>query len=138
MLHPWTLDPLTGEELAPFTTFSIAMIHRQSRGQLPLFVAGLERYKRLAVRGGGVGWGCGQGVAWHPALGAAHGGGGGGGRHARREQHCANTCCTSPPSPVLQPGDRVLIAEACNHNRITADCNDIGCVQVCVMCECVS
>jgi hypothetical protein len=30
----------------------------------------------------------------------------------------------------LQEGDRVLIAEACNHNRITEMCNDIGMVQV--------
>jgi hypothetical protein len=30
----------------------------------------------------------------------------------------------------LVPGDRVLIAEACNHNRITDHCNDIGMVQV--------
>ena len=51
ILHPWTLDPVTGAELAPFTTFSIAMIHRQSRGQLPLFVAGLERFKALKVGG---------------------------------------------------------------------------------------
>ena len=51
ILHPWTLDPSTGAELAPFTTFSIAMIHRQSRGQLPLFVAGLERFKALKVGG---------------------------------------------------------------------------------------
>lgn len=27
-------------------------------------------------------------------------------------------------------GDRVLIAEACNHNRITDVCNDIGMVQI--------
>jgi len=30
----------------------------------------------------------------------------------------------------LRPGDRVLIAEACNHNRITDICNDIGMVQI--------
>jgi hypothetical protein len=30
----------------------------------------------------------------------------------------------------LSPGDRVLIAEACNHNRITDHCNDIGMVQI--------
>ena len=30
----------------------------------------------------------------------------------------------------LQDGDRVLISEACNHNRITSACNDIGMVQV--------
>ena len=30
---------------------------------------------------------------------------------------------------ALKPGDRVLIAEACNHNRITDICNDIGMVQ---------
>lgn len=76
ILHPWTLDPQTGEELVPFTTFSIAMIHRQSRGQLPLFVEGLEAFKRL------------------------------------------------------KSGDRVLVAEACNHNRITEICNDIGMVQI--------
>ena len=31
---------------------------------------------------------------------------------------------------MLQAGDRVLVAEACNHNRITDVCNDIGMVQV--------
>ncbi|EFN57384.1 hypothetical protein CHLNCDRAFT_142788 [Chlorella variabilis] len=76
ILHPWTLDPATGDELVPFTTFSIAMIHRQSRGQLPLFVRGLERFKSLRA------------------------------------------------------GDKVLVAEACNHNRITDICNDIGMVQI--------
>jgi hypothetical protein len=30
----------------------------------------------------------------------------------------------------LTSGDRVLIAEACNHNRITDHCNDIGMVQI--------
>lgn len=30
----------------------------------------------------------------------------------------------------LVAGDRVLIAEACNHNRITQQCNDIGMVQI--------
>jgi hypothetical protein len=30
----------------------------------------------------------------------------------------------------LTAGDRVLIAEACNHNRITDHCNDIGMVQI--------
>ena len=41
------------------------------------------------------------------------------------------------PAPAPQSGgkplaasDRVLIAEACNHNRITSDCNDIGMVQL--------
>ncbi|GAB4823876.1 hypothetical protein N2152v2_010922 [Parachlorella kessleri] len=76
IVHPWTLDEATGDELVPFTTFSIAMIHRQSQGQLPLFVEGIERYKSL------------------------------------------------------KEGDRVLIAEACNHNRITEMCNDIGMVQI--------
>ncbi|KAL4444885.1 hypothetical protein ABPG77_003935 [Micractinium sp. CCAP 211/92] len=76
VLHPWTLDPQTGQELVPFTTFSIAMIHRQSRGQLPLFAQGLQAFKNLKA------------------------------------------------------GDRVLVAEACNHNRITDICNDIGMVQI--------
>ncbi|KAG2449994.1 hypothetical protein HYH02_000098 [Chlamydomonas schloesseri] len=31
---------------------------------------------------------------------------------------------------TLQEGDRVLISEACNHNRITTACNDIGMVQI--------
>nr|AGH33866.1 hydrogenase maturase HydF [Paratrimastix pyriformis] len=31
---------------------------------------------------------------------------------------------------TLRPGDRVLVAEACNHNRIAAVCNDIGTVQL--------
>jgi hypothetical protein len=30
----------------------------------------------------------------------------------------------------LSASDHVLIAEACNHNRITSDCNDIGMVQL--------
>lgn len=34
------------------------------------------------------------------------------------------------PCRALQAGDRVLVAEACNHNRITDICNDIGMVQV--------
>ena len=34
------------------------------------------------------------------------------------------------PACSLQEDDRVLIAEACNHNRITEMCNDIGMVQV--------
>jgi hypothetical protein len=76
VVHPWTLDPSTGRELAPFTTFSIAMIQRQSGGRLPLFVRGLQAFRRL------------------------------------------------------RPGDRVLVAEACNHNRITDLCNDISMVQV--------
>ena len=48
VVHPWTLDD-SGAELLPFTTFSIAMIQRQSQGQLPLFVEGIERYKTLKV-----------------------------------------------------------------------------------------
>jgi biotin synthase-like enzyme len=31
---------------------------------------------------------------------------------------------------ALKPGDRVLVAEACNHSRITAACADIGLVQI--------
>ena len=37
IVHPWTLDA-SGVPLLPITTFSIAMIHRQSGGKLPLFV----------------------------------------------------------------------------------------------------
>lgn len=76
ILHPWTLDPVSKEPIVPFTTFSIAMVHRQSRGALPVFAAGIEAFRNL------------------------------------------------------QPGDKVLVAEACNHNRITELCNDIGMVQI--------
>ena len=78
-MHPWTLGA-DGQPLAPFTTFSICMIQRQSSGKLPLFAEGLRAYK------------------------------------------------------ALKPGDRVLIAEACNHNRITDICNDIGMVQASAWC----
>ncbi|CAG9463417.1 unnamed protein product [Pedinophyceae sp. YPF-701] len=80
VVHPWTLGP-DGKPLIDVTTFSIAMMHRQSGGQLPLFARGMERYKQLKA------------------------------------------------------GDRVLIAEACNHNRITDACNDIGMVQIPQMIE---
>jgi biotin synthase-like enzyme len=76
IVHPWTMDSSSGEQLVPFTTFSIAMVQRQSRGALPVFAAGIEAFKNL------------------------------------------------------KPGDRVLVAEACNHNRITELCNDIGMVQI--------
>lgn len=75
IVHPWTLDA-SGNSLIPITTFSIAMIHRQSGGKLDLFVKGIETFK------------------------------------------------------TVKPGDRLLVAEACNHNRITDICNDIGMVQI--------
>eukprot|EP00887_Chlorella_sp_A99_P004653 scaffold4.g4653.t1 len=75
ILHPWTLAE-DGSELMPFTTFSVAMINRQSRGHLDLFVDGLRAFEGLKA------------------------------------------------------GDRMLVAEACNHNRITDNCNDIGLVQI--------
>ena len=34
----------------------------------------------------------------------------------------------TPPNPTQ--GDHILISEACNHNRITDACNDIGMVQI--------
>lgn len=77
VVHPWTLSS-GGQELLPITTFSIAMIHRQSGGRLPLFVEGLKVLQDSQLKG----------------------------------------------------GDKVLIAEACNHNRITDHCNDIGMVQI--------
>ncbi|GIL60596.1 hypothetical protein Vafri_15132 [Volvox africanus] len=76
VVHPWTLDPVTGRPLVPFTTFSICMAYAMSGGRLDSWVGGLE-----ALEG-------------------------------------------------LQEGDRVLISEACNHNRITKECNDIGMVQI--------
>ena len=41
IVHPWTLDN-TGQPLLPITTYSIAMIHRQSAGNLPLFLQGMQ------------------------------------------------------------------------------------------------
>ena len=76
IVHPWTMNSTTGKPTVPFTTFSIALVHRQSRGALPVFAAGIEAFSNL------------------------------------------------------QPGDKVLVAEACNHNRITELCNDIGMVQI--------
>ncbi|EFJ50489.1 iron hydrogenase assembly protein [Volvox carteri f. nagariensis] len=76
VVHPWTLDPVSGRPLVPFTTFSICMAYAMSGGRLDAWVGGLE-----ALEG-------------------------------------------------LQEGDRVLISEACNHNRITKECNDIGMVQI--------
>ncbi|CEM24053.1 unnamed protein product [Vitrella brassicaformis CCMP3155] len=76
IVHPWTLDPVTNRPLIDITTFSIALLHRQSGGQLPTFVEGLERFKHI------------------------------------------------------KQGDRVLVAEGCNHNRITQLCNDIATVQL--------
>lgn len=62
IVHPWTLGE-GGQELVPFTTFSVAMIHRQSQGQLPLFVEGIEAYKRLKV-----GWDGGGFEGWEGVL----------------------------------------------------------------------
>ena len=76
IVHPWTMNE-SGQPLVDVTTFSIAMMHRQSGGQLSLFADGLRAYQGLR------------------------------GRDAR-----------------------VLVAEACNHNRITDTCNDIGMVQL--------
>ncbi|GBG78899.1 hypothetical protein CBR_g28613 [Chara braunii] len=76
IVHPWTLDRSTGKPIIDITTFSIALIQRQTDGRLGLLVKGLEAYKSL------------------------------------------------------RPGDRVLVAEACNHNRITELCNDIATVQI--------
>lgn len=76
IVHPWTFNKETGKGVIPFTTFSISMIQRQSRGNLPVFIEGIKAFNNL------------------------------------------------------KPGDRVLVAEACNHNRITESCNDIGMVQI--------
>ncbi|KAJ8603429.1 hypothetical protein CTAYLR_003954 [Chrysophaeum taylorii] len=76
IVHPWTLDDSTGEPLVDVTTFSVAMMHRQSGARLPLFAKGMDTYE------------------------------------------------------TLKPGARILMAEACNHNRITDKCNDVGTVQI--------
>lgn len=43
---PWLPN---NARLPPFPARSIAMIHRQSRGQLPLFAQGLQAFKALKV-----------------------------------------------------------------------------------------
>lgn len=43
---------------------------------------------------------------------------------------CARMLLQVLAAAGLSAGDRVLIAEACNHNRITDACNDIGMVQI--------
>jgi hypothetical protein len=43
---------------------------------------------------------------------------------------CAHTTKITLTIAPTQAGDRVLVAEACNHNRITQLCNDIGLVQI--------
>ena len=52
-----------------------------------------------------------------------------------REKKRKKSISTPPPPsttspPKQQQGARVLVAEACNHNRITQACNDIGLVQI--------
>ena len=62
-MHPWTLDPVTGAPLLPFTTFSICMVHRMSGGKLDLFARGLTAIKGIkpvSVCGGGRGGGEGE------------------------------------------------------------------------------
>ena len=62
-MHPWTLDPVTGAPLLPFTTFSICMVHRMSGGKLDLFARGLTAIKGIkpvSVCGGGRGGGKGS------------------------------------------------------------------------------
>ena len=102
------------------------MIHRQSRGQLPLFVQGLEAFKRLKV-----GWEVGGGVLPAACSPSLHSPGQPCHRESPPNHHNGITSfllCSAPSS--LQAGDKVLVAEACNHNRITDICNDIGMVQV--------
>lgn len=80
----------------------------------------------LPCSAGGFGGGCGGralccGAAQQPTL--------------RRRASYHPACPLAHPLPTRassrpQPSDRVLVAEACNHNRITAACNDIGCVQI--------
>ena len=98
ILHPWTLDPATGKELVPFTTFSIAMIQRQSRGALPLFVEGLERYKGLKV-------GAGRLIHWAGRL------------HAWLRLGDCRCCCrrrlSVPPALALPPPLRRRRATVC-------------------------
>ena len=43
----WTRDPLTGKELVPLTTFSVAMANYLSGGRLRTFAAGLKTFENL-------------------------------------------------------------------------------------------
>ncbi|GLC39611.1 hypothetical protein PLESTF_000915000 [Pleodorina starrii] len=47
VVHPWTLDPVTGSPLVPFTTFSICMAYSMSGGRLDSWVGGLEALEGL-------------------------------------------------------------------------------------------
>lgn len=51
--------------------------------------------------------------------------------HSRRLLSAATLCLRMlTRSWCVMQGDHVLVAEACNHNRITENCNDIGMVQI--------
>jgi hypothetical protein len=98
-----------GAPLVDITTFSIAMAARQSGGaeQLALMVEGIAAARRLKE------------VKIFSAA-------------AKRKKVKKETTLSNfhPQTPLPKQGARVLVAEACNHNRITQACNDIGLVQI--------
>ena len=119
VVHPWTLD-VDGQPRVDATTFSVCMANRQSGGQLAVFVDGLKAVETLPEVG-----------QWESVLGG-RGLGGASSRvllHAQPTQPQPTPTSTPNTNQTLQNA-RILVAEACNHNRITQACNDIGLVQV--------
>ena len=119
VVHPWTLDA-DGQPRVDVTTFSVCMANRQSGGQLAVFVDGLKAVETLPEVG-----------QWESVLGG-RGLGGASSRvllHAQPTQPQPTPTSTPNTNQTLQNA-RILVAEACNHNRITQACNDIGLVQV--------
>lgn len=102
VVHPWTLHVDTGEPTIPITTFSIMMAHFTSGGRLPSYIRGLKAFERL----GGPSSDSGP----NPRIAAD------GSRRAAARDGAAQRI-----------GGRVLICEACNHDRIQ---DDIGVVQI--------
>ncbi|KAG2378071.1 hypothetical protein C9374_008693 [Naegleria lovaniensis] len=47
IVHPWTIDPETKENIVDITTFSVIMINFMSSGRLPEFLKGIDAFKNL-------------------------------------------------------------------------------------------
>ena len=108
-----------GAPLVDLTTFSIAMAVRQSGGaeQLALMVEGIAAARRLKEV---------------KIFSAAAKDEKKKTKETKTEKKETTTTLTNfhPQTPLPKQGARVLVAEACNHNRITQACNDIGLVQI--------
>ena len=100
-----------GVPLVDVTTFSVAMAVRQSGGaeQLALMVEGIAAARRLK-----------EVKKWVWVFSAVDG----------RNKRSLTKIFHPHHLNRQNQGARVLVAEACNHNRITQACNDIGLVQI--------